>query len=287
MKNYALLALAGTLFFSSLGFGQGRNPVVIMETSMGTVRLELFADKAPLTVKNFLRYVDDKFYDGTIFHRVTAEFFIQARGLTADLKQKPLRAPIANESSNGLINERGTVAMAPPKNTTADFFINLKDNAYLDAKNKPEKTGYTVFGRVLDGTEALEKIRRVKTATREKFPDLPVEPVVIRSLRRATDVKLVLGGSFAPAKLFTITAFVDFPVQGQTLTLELPAGVKLMEGKETQPVPDSMAASVVLWKARVLRPGEFSVKVRSSTGTERSQTIKSLLAKGADPNVRK
>jgi cyclophilin family peptidyl-prolyl cis-trans isomerase len=287
MRSYALLALAGTLSFAAPGFGQGRNPIVIMETSMGTIRLELFANKAPVTVRNFLRYVDDKFYDDTIFHRITSEFFIQARGLKADLKERPLRAPIVNESGNGLLNERYTIAMARPKNTTADFFINLKDNTYLDGKYRPDKTGYAVFGRVLDGEEVMEKIRRVKTTTRQKFADLPVEPVFIRSLCRATDFKLVLGGSFVPAKLFTIAAYVDFPVQGQTLTLELPAGVKLIEGRETQPVPalataaGPAATSLVLWKARVLRPGEFDVRVRSSTGMAKSRMIKSTTAGGS------
>src|SRR5438552_4840938 len=112
MRSCVLLAAAGTLWLPSIGFAQQRNPLVIMETSMGAVRLELFADKAPVSVKNFLKYVDDKFYDGLVFHRVIKDFMVQGGGLGVDLKEKPGRAAIVNEASNGLSNSRGTLAMA-------------------------------------------------------------------------------------------------------------------------------------------------------------------------------
>jgi hypothetical protein len=191
--------------------------------------------------------------------------------------------PIANEAGNGLSNVRGSIAMArtaAPDSATAQFYINVKDNIFLDRAKSRDGAGYAVFGRVLD-MEVVDKIRQVATGNRGAHQNVPLEPVVIRSVRRAADLKLVLGGSFAPDKLFTITAHVDYPVRGQTLTLELPAGVRLLEGKETQPVPASeTAASVVLWKARVLQPGEFTVRVRASTGSERSQTIKSSPSTG-------
>jgi peptidyl-prolyl cis-trans isomerase B (cyclophilin B) len=273
-----MLAITGALWFASLGFGQGGNPVVIMETSLGAIRIELFADKAPVSVKNFLRYADDHFYDGTVFHRVIANFMVQGGGLDADLKEKKARPPIANEAGNGLSNMRGSIAMArtvQPDSATSQFYINVKDNVFLDRARSNDKVGYAVFGRVLD-MEVVDKIQHVATGNRGVHQNVPLEPVVIRSVRRAADLKLVLSGSFAQDKLFTITTHVAYPIQGQTLTLELPAGVKLMEGKATQPVPaSSTAASVVLWKARVLRPGEFNIRVRSSTGMQLSQTIKS------------
>jgi cyclophilin family peptidyl-prolyl cis-trans isomerase len=282
MKSCVCVVVVATLLLGPRAFGQGRNPVVIMETSLGSIRLELFADKAPVSVKNFQRYADDKFYDGTVFHRVIANFMVQGGGLDADLKEKPARAPIANEASNGLSNVRGTIAMArtvQPDSATSQFYINVKDNVFLDRARSQDKVGYAVFGRVLD-LEVVDKIQHVATGNRGAHQNVPLEPVVIRSVRRAADMKLVLGGSFAPDKLFTITAYVDYPVTGQTLTLELPAGVKLIEGKKTQPVTTSAAAAVVLWKARVLRPGEFTVTVRSSTGIERRQAIKSSASEG-------
>jgi cyclophilin family peptidyl-prolyl cis-trans isomerase len=286
MKTCALLGLFATLSIPALCFGQERNPVVIMETSLGTIRLELFADKAPVSVKNFLRYADDKFYEGTVFHRVIPNFMVQGGGLDPDLKTKQTRAPIANEAGNGLSNVRGSLAMArtvQPDSATAQFYINVKDNAFLDRARSQDKVGYAVFGRVLD-MEVVDKIQQVATGNRGGHQNVPLEPVVIRSMRRAADLKLVLGGSFAPDKLFTITAYVDYAVQGQTLTLALPAGVRLMEGKETQPVPASAtAASVVLWKARVLRPGEYTINVRSSTGMQRSHNIKSSPPKTRQP----
>src|SRR5262249_51075093 len=147
----------------------GPNPVVVMETSMGTVKMELFESKAPITVKNFLQYVDDKHYDDTIFHRVIKGFMIQGGGMTATMKEKPGRPPIKNESFNGLPNERGTMAMARTPiadSATAQFFINVVDNAFLDRANAGDGVGYCVFGRVTEGMDVVDKIRAVPTNKR-------------------------------------------------------------------------------------------------------------------------
>jgi cyclophilin family peptidyl-prolyl cis-trans isomerase len=175
----------------------GPNPRVAMETSMGTIKIELFQDKAPITVKNFLDYVDDKFYDGTIFHRVMANFMIQGGGMTPDLGEKKTRPAIRNESANGLRNERGTLAMArtdEADSASAQFFINVKDNDGLDRARAPDGVGYAVFGRVLEGMEVVDNIRDVKTGTRAvkmgprqvvgEMKDVPVEVVLIKSIRR-------------------------------------------------------------------------------------------------------
>jgi cyclophilin family peptidyl-prolyl cis-trans isomerase len=163
----------------------GPNPQVLMETSMGNVKIELFQSKAPITVKNFLAYVDNHHYDGTVFHRVIGDFMIQGGGLRPDLTEKTTLPPIRNESSNGLYNESGTIAMArlpDPDSATSQFFINVADNrARLPP---PGREGYTVFGRVIDGMDVVDKIRQVRTASRGPHDDVPVEPVVIKSIRR-------------------------------------------------------------------------------------------------------
>jgi peptidyl-prolyl cis-trans isomerase B (cyclophilin B) len=158
--------------------------VVVMETSLGTVKIELDGDKAPLTVANFLGYVDDKFYDGTIFHRVIADFMIQGGGFLAGMKQKSTKANVKNESANGLSNKRGTIAMArtsAPDSASSQFFINVKDNDFLDRAKAGDKVGYCVFGKVTEGLDVVDKIRVVKTAAQ----DVPVQNVVINSIRRA------------------------------------------------------------------------------------------------------
>ena len=165
------------------------NPQVRLETSLGAVTLELYPDKAPETVQNFLEYVDSGFYDGTIFHRVISNFMVQGGGFDAKMKQKPTRDPVANEADNGLSNERGTVAMArtsDPHSATAQFFINaVETNDFLDHKSKsPQGWGYCVFGRVVDGMEAVDKIREVETGNRGSHGDVPVKPVVIESAKR-------------------------------------------------------------------------------------------------------
>jgi cyclophilin family peptidyl-prolyl cis-trans isomerase len=171
------------------------NPVVVMETSMGTIKVELFQRQAPITVKNFLDYVDEKFYDGTIFHRVKSDFMIQGGGMVPGLKEKDTRQPIKNESTNGLSNERGTLAMArtgDPHSATAQFFINVKDNTFLDRAKAQDRVGYAVFGRVIEGLDVVDKIKQVETGTRvvvrygQKIPhdDVPVQDVIIQSVRR-------------------------------------------------------------------------------------------------------
>jgi peptidyl-prolyl cis-trans isomerase B (cyclophilin B) len=165
----------------------GDNPRVEMDTTKGKIILELYADKAPKTVKNFLAYVDAGFYDGTIYHRVIPNFMIQGGGFTADMKQKKTRDPIDNEATNGLRNERGTIAMARtsnPHSATAQFFINTKSNDFLNHKGKsPQGWGYAVFGRVVEGMVVVDAISGVKTGTRGPFRDVPTDPVVITGVK--------------------------------------------------------------------------------------------------------
>jgi len=175
---YTLTALA--LLAS---FADAANPVVEIKTSKGTIQVELFEKDAPLTVKNFLQYVDDKHYDGTIFHRVINDFMIQGGGLTKDMKEKKTREPIKNESSNGLENKRGTIAMARtplPDSATSQFFINVVDNSFLDRKNARDRVGYCVFGKVISGMDVVDKIKNVRTGR----GDVPTETIEIISIRR-------------------------------------------------------------------------------------------------------
>jgi len=169
---------------------------VKLTTSMGEILLELNEEKAPISVENFVRYVEDEFYDGTIFHRVIEDFMVQGGGLTPEMEQKPTRAPIKNEWKNGLSNERGTVAMArlgnQPDSATAQFFINVKDNAFLDQPR--DGAGYAVFGKVADGMDVVDKIRKVKTTTKRGMGDVPVEPVLIEEAEVVEPEKKADGG---------------------------------------------------------------------------------------------
>ena len=164
------------------------NPMVKVKTNLGSFTLELYPDKAPITVENFLNYVDTKFYDGTIFHRVIPTFMIQGGGFTTDMMKKATGAPIKNEADNGLTNTKGTIVMARTgeiHSATCQFFINVKDNKALDHKNVSTKGyGYAVFGKVIEGMETVDKIKDVKTATKGQYGDVPVKPVVIKSIRR-------------------------------------------------------------------------------------------------------
>jgi peptidyl-prolyl cis-trans isomerase A (cyclophilin A) len=160
--------------------------MIYLLTNYGNIAVELFAAEAPVTVDNLLAYVDDGFYDGTIFHRVIPGFVIQGGGLTADLRQKPTRPPIANEANNGLKNERGTLSMARTSDinsATSQFFINMQDNAMLD--HGVRDYGYAVFGRIADGMEVVDRIASVATTSRGSHQDVPVEPVVIESASRS------------------------------------------------------------------------------------------------------
>ncbi len=165
------------------------NPVVVLETSKGTIRAELWADKAPKTVENFLRYVDEGFYDGLVFHRVIDGFMIQGGGMTADMKPKPTHEPVRNEASAEAPNESGTLAMArtnDPHSATAQFFINVADNDFLNHKNDtPAGFGYAAFGKVTEGLDVVGAISKVKTRSVGHYDDVPAEPVVIQSVRRA------------------------------------------------------------------------------------------------------
>ncbi len=168
---------------------QRTNPVVELDTSKGAVKIELLLDKAPETVNNFLQYVDNKFYDGTIFHRVIPNFMIQGGGFDETFSEKSTNPPVQNEADNGVSNLRGTVAMArtsDPHSAGAQFFINVSDaNTFLDHTGKTNQGwGYCVFGRVTEGMEAVDAIREVETSRRGMHEDVPVESVVIRSARR-------------------------------------------------------------------------------------------------------
>ena len=166
------------------------NPVVVMETSLGTIKVELDAVKATKSTANFLRYVDEGFYDGTIFHRVIADFMIQGGGFAPDMKQKQAHEPIANEAANGLANVRGTLAMARTSvvdSATSQFFINVKDNAFLNHTGKSAGAfGYAVFAKVIEGMDVVDKIKSVATRSAGGHDDVPVQPVVIKSQAAVT-----------------------------------------------------------------------------------------------------
>jgi len=159
--------------------------MIRFETSHGPFTVELFAKEAPVSVENFLRYVDDGFFDGTIFHRIVPGFVLQGGGLTADFANKKTRAPISNEAKNGLKNARGTLSMARTSDinsATSQFFVNLVDNAFLDHGTRDY--GYAVFGRVTDGMDVIDKIARVKTGRRSGYTDAPLEDAIILSAKR-------------------------------------------------------------------------------------------------------
>jgi len=165
---------------------EGGNPVVVMKTSMGDIKIELDEAKAPISTANFIAYVNDKFYDGTVFHRVIPAFMIQGGGFDKDMNQKKTKAPIKNEAGNGLKNLNGTIAMArtsDPNSATAQFFINTKDNAFLDHRDDSvQGYGYAVFGKVVGGMDVVQKIEAVQTTTKMPHQNVPVTPVVIESV---------------------------------------------------------------------------------------------------------
>jgi peptidyl-prolyl cis-trans isomerase B (cyclophilin B) len=194
----AVLAVAAASGVVQWGLVQGEdvktaNPVVLMETSEGPIKIELFADKAPITVKNFLQYVDEKFYDGTVFHRVIDGFMIQGGGMTPDLKEKPNHAPIKNEASAEVPNERGTLAMARTNvvdSATSQFFVNVVNNAALNHKDNTQRGfGYCVFGKVIEGMDTVDKIKKVETKTTGQYENVPVKPVIIKSVTRVEEKK--------------------------------------------------------------------------------------------------
>lgn len=180
-----LIYAASTVLLAAPSFGQDTPPRVALETSHGTIVLELNPEKAPVTVENFLDYVDRGWYDGTIFHRVIDGFMIQGGGFTSDLQKKITRPEIENESKNGLSNKRGTISMARlpgPHTATAQFFINSVDNEGLDASGGD--FGYAVFGEVVEGLEVVDAISKVATGVKNGMGDVPDETVAIKSAKR-------------------------------------------------------------------------------------------------------
>ena len=179
-----------TLFiFSGSALAEDANPRVVLETTKGKIVLELYPEKAPDTVNNFLSYVDAKYYDGTIFHRVIPNFMIQGGGFAPGMNRKPpTGAPIKNEADTGLKNDRGTIAMArtgDPHSATSQFFINSKNNDFLNYRSKTQQGwGYAAFGKVVEGMKTVDAISAVKTTSRAPFRDVPAEPVVIKSAKR-------------------------------------------------------------------------------------------------------
>lgn len=184
----SLLALGLATTQAQAAETTSNNPMVLMETTMGTVMIELYPEKAPESVKNFLRYVNEGFYDGTIFHRVIPNFMVQGGGFDADMQKKMTHAPITNEADNGLNNEIGTLAMArtnDPQSATAQFFINVAQNSFLDFREKtPRAWGYAVFGRVTQGMRVVNEIRGVKTGFKNGMGDVPVTNIQIIKMRQ-------------------------------------------------------------------------------------------------------
>jgi len=194
MKRYLVgIAAAAALGALMLGTASAQNkkgnPVVVLETSKGNIEVELNEAKAPVTVKNFLDYVDSHFYDGLIFHRVIDNFMIQGGGFTADMSQKEGKAPIENEAGNGLTNDKYTIAMARTSvvnSATAQFFINTKDNTFLNHKdNTPQGFGYAVFGKVVKGMDVVDAIGKTKTGLKNGMNDVPLEAIsIVKAYRK-------------------------------------------------------------------------------------------------------
>ncbi len=190
MNRVTCLSLAIALV-ATAALAEGAKERVRMETNKGVIVVELYPDKAPKTVENFLGYVKTGHYIGTIFHRVIPNFMIQAGGVTQEFQGKPLRPPVVNEANNGLSNKRGTIAMARTdevNSATAQFFINLKDNGFLDFKSAtPEGYGYCVFGKVVEGMDVVDKIAAIPTGAAGPYQqDVPKDPVVILKVTRVT-----------------------------------------------------------------------------------------------------
>jgi peptidyl-prolyl cis-trans isomerase B (cyclophilin B) len=189
IRQLLSLGLLLSVTMGSVAMAENQNPKVSIETNKGTIVVELFADKAPETVANFMQYMNDGFFDGTIFHRVIPGFMIQGGGFTADMSQKPTRDPIKNEAANGLSNEVGTLAMARtpnPHSATAQFFINVKHNRFLDFSSETQQGwGYAVFGKVVEGMDVVQAIEGVATGNKGMHQDVPTEPVVMTKVSPA------------------------------------------------------------------------------------------------------
>lgn len=187
-RSFFLKAVASLLLAATFAWAQpahAANPVVVLKTSKGDIEIELDPVHAPISTANFLAYVDKKFYDSTIFHRVIPGFMVQGGGFTPGLSEKPTSAPIKNEASNGLHNARGTISMArtsDPDSATSQFFLNLVDNSMLDPN--PGSAGYAVFGKITKGLDVIDKIAAVQTTTKGPYGDVPVEEILIISARK-------------------------------------------------------------------------------------------------------
>jgi len=191
LLKLCLFALAGALVSAVAAAAAPEEEAVAVKTAeittnKGVIKVELYADKAPASVENFIGYATSGYYDGTIFHRVIPGFMIQGGGFTPDMTQKPSKAPIVNEANNGLKNSRGTLAMARTSDVnsaSSQFFVNLVDNAFLDYRNStPAGYGYCVFGKVVQGMDIVDAIAKTKTATKGLYQDVPVDAVVIKSI---------------------------------------------------------------------------------------------------------
>jgi len=186
MKSNPSIRTLAAAAFLALGLSTGAHAQKVrLATTAGDIVVELNPAKAPKSVENFLQYVKDGHYNGTVFHRVIENFMIQGGGMTEDLKQKPTRAPIPLESRNGLDNERGTLAMArtaDPNSATAQFFINVKDNTFLNAASSQDGNGYAVFGKVVGGMDVVDKIRAMPTGNKGPFRDVPTQPIIIKQV---------------------------------------------------------------------------------------------------------
>ncbi len=188
MKRIVALVVVVATLAAGTALARKENPVVVMETTEGKITIELYPDKAPVTVDNFLWYVDHHFYDGLIFHRVIKDFMIQGGGFTPDMHKKAGNPPIENEAGNGLSNEKYTIAMARTSavhSATSQFFINTKDNPFLDHRDNTSRGfGYCVFGKVIDGFDTVDAIAAVPTTSKNGYQNVPKTPVVIRKCYR-------------------------------------------------------------------------------------------------------
>lgn len=186
-RIFCLLALALCLAGTAFAAEGGKNPTLLLETNQGNIKVELFQKEAPISTKNFLDYAKSGFYDGTIFHRVIPGFMIQGGGFTSELHQKPANASIKNEAANGLKNERGTLAMARTMvvdSASSQFFINVANNEFLNHRpGGPATYGYAVFGKVISGMDVVDKIAATPTGMQKGFQDVPMTPVVIKSVK--------------------------------------------------------------------------------------------------------
>lgn len=187
LKRFVLAMLFALCFAGAALAAESGNPTAVIETSLGNVKVELFQKEAPISVKNFLDYANSGFYSGTTFHRVIRGFMIQGGGLTADLQPKQTKPPIKNEAGNGLKNDRGTLAMARTMmvdSATSQFFINVANNDFLNHRGEdPRGFGYAVFGKVISGMDVVDKIAATQTGMKNGMGDVPVTPVVIKSVK--------------------------------------------------------------------------------------------------------